>query len=91
MGSFDEGTDTRLDYCCCRTAAVAEEEEEEEDSCLDLPERAVAAEAGMIVEVERSQARLGGVGRIVLGYHVNRDGIIYSSDFEYQVRDMLGY
>lgn len=46
----EEEEDTRLDCRCCRTAAVAEEE----GSRLDLTVRAVAAEAGMIAEVEES-------------------------------------
>ena len=66
---FDvEETDTRLDCRCCRTAAVAEEE----GTRLDWTVRAVAAEAGMIAEVEESRARLGEVGKIVLGYDVSR-------------------
>lgn len=65
----EEDADTRLDCCCYRKTAVAEEE----GSRLDLPERAVAAEAGMIAAAEDSQARLGEVGKIALGYHVNKD------------------
>lgn len=48
----EEAADTRLDARCYRNTAVAEE-----DSRLDLRERAVAAEGGMIAEVEESQAR----------------------------------
>lgn len=59
----EEEADTRLGRRCCHTAAVAEEE----GSRLDLPGRAVAVEAGMIAEVEESQARSGEVGKIALG------------------------
>lgn len=68
----EEEADMRLGCRRCYTVAVEEEEEVVEGSRLDRTARAAAAEAGMIAEMEESRARSGEVGKIALGYDVNR-------------------